>query len=276
MRGLAARRQKMGVPKLSSNDLPGGLHLPPVPGAVGGGPSGAGLGGGRPLIDEDGHLGGARRSFGTPFANFSKIVYVFVSFHSPIFDCLALPGVNCAAIVLSGPVLTLVCMTFWHISDPSGALNFSGKAVLHASGVDFSNGSSFAINMGQLQLDEELGKGNYGTVKKVLHKPTNVAMAMKVSRKKIPHLANCFIRTFLNLISDFLLLVHSHLMRFFCHCGSIQEIRLELDEAKLNGIIMELDILHRAVAPEIVEFYGAFFIESYVPQSVITDDLFPN
>lgn len=65
-------------------------------------------------------------------------------------------------------------------------------------------------------------------------------------------------------------------MRFFCHCGSIQEIRLELDEAKLNGIIMELDILHRAVAPEIVEFYGAFFIESYVPQSVITDDLFPN
>lgn len=65
-------------------------------------------------------------------------------------------------------------------SDPSGALNFSGKAVLHAQGVDFSNGSSFAINMDQLQLDEELGKGNYGTVKKVLHKPTKVAMAMKV------------------------------------------------------------------------------------------------
>ena len=27
---------------------------------------------------------------------------------------------------------------------------------------------------------------------------------------------------------------------------------------------MELDVLHRAVAPEIVEFYGAFFIESCV------------
>ena len=27
---------------------------------------------------------------------------------------------------------------------------------------------------------------------------------------------------------------------------------------------MELDILHRAVAPEIVEFYGAFFMESCV------------
>ena len=43
-----------------------------------------------------------------------------------------------------------------------------------------------------------------------------------------------------------------------------QEIRLELDDAKLNAILMELDILHRAVSPEIVEFYGAFFIESCV------------
>ncbi|KZS93943.1 kinase-like protein [Sistotremastrum niveocremeum HHB9708] len=110
---------------------------------------------------------------------------------------------------------------FRKIVDPSGALHFGGKAVLHASGVDFSNGSSFKINMSQLDLDEELGRGNYGTVKKVLHKPTNVAMAMK-------------------------------------------EIRLELDDSKLNAILMELDILHRAVAPEIVEFYGAFFIESCV------------
>ncbi len=92
---------------------------------------------------------------------------------------------------------------------------------MHASGVDFSNGSSFAINMTQMQLLEELGRGNYGTVKKVLHKPTNVLMAMK-------------------------------------------EIRLELDDAKLGAILMELDILHRAVASEIVEFYGAFFIESCV------------
>ncbi|PCH43813.1 kinase-like protein [Wolfiporia cocos MD-104 SS10] len=110
---------------------------------------------------------------------------------------------------------------FGKIVDPSGALNFSGKAIVHASGVNFSNGSSFSINMSQMQLEDELGKGAYGTVKKVLHKPTNVAMAMK-------------------------------------------EIRLELDDSKLNAIIMELDILHRAVAPEIVEFYGAFFIESCV------------
>jgi mitogen-activated protein kinase kinase len=66
------------------------------------------------------------------------------------------------------------------ISDPSGALSFSGKAVLHASGVDFSSGSSYIINREQLQLFEDLGKGTYGVVKRVLHKPTNVAMAMKV------------------------------------------------------------------------------------------------
>lgn len=78
---------------------------------------------------------------------------------------------------------------FSKIVDPSGALNFSGKAILHSTGVNFSNGASFAINMGQLQLDEELGKGNYGTVKKVLHKPTNVAMAMKVSSVSSAHSA---------------------------------------------------------------------------------------
>ena len=27
---------------------------------------------------------------------------------------------------------------------------------------------------------------------------------------------------------------------------------------------MELDVLHRAICPEVVEFYGAFFIESCV------------
>jgi mitogen-activated protein kinase kinase len=72
------------------------------------------------------------------------------------------------------------------ISDPSGALNFNGKAIVHSSGVDFSNGPSFAINMDQLQLGEELGNGAYGTVKRVLHKPTNVAMAMKVSSLQLP------------------------------------------------------------------------------------------
>lgn len=71
--------------------------------------------------------------------------------------------------------------SFGKIVDPSGSLKFSSKAVLHAKGVDFSNGQSFSINMDEMQIIEELGKGNYGTVQKCLHKPTNVVMAMKVS-----------------------------------------------------------------------------------------------
>ncbi|KAI9173295.1 MAP kinase kinase Wis1 [Blastocladiella emersonii ATCC 22665] len=105
--------------------------------------------------------------------------------------------------------------------DPSGKLNFAGKAVLHSDGVDFSSGNSYKINMAELELREELGKGQYGVVQKVFHKPTKVTMAMK-------------------------------------------EIRLELDSAKLSQILMELDVLHKSHSPYIVEFYGAFFIESCV------------
>ncbi|KAI9137204.1 MAP kinase [Paraphysoderma sedebokerense] len=105
--------------------------------------------------------------------------------------------------------------------DPSGRLNFSNKAVLHSSGVDFSQGQSYSISLPELELREELGRGQYGVVQKVFHKPTKVVMAMK-------------------------------------------EIRLELDSKKLNQILMELDILHRGCNHFIVEFYGAFFIESTV------------
>jgi mitogen-activated protein kinase kinase len=69
-------------------------------------------------------------------------------------------------------------------------LNFGGKAVVHAQGVDFSSGHSYKIAMPELQLLEELGRGafrrqyvmagQYGVVNKVHHIPTGVTMAMKV------------------------------------------------------------------------------------------------
>lgn len=121
----------------------------------------------------------------------------------------------------TGGLMSSAFSEFSDVIDPSGRLNFAGKAVLHASGVEFGNGVSFKINMENLELQDVLGKGNYGEVRKVRHTTTGVQMAMK-------------------------------------------EIRLELDASKLNAIIMELDILHRAVSPNIVEFYGAFFIESCV------------
>jgi hypothetical protein len=52
--------------------------------------------------------------------------------------------------------------------------------VLHRSGVDFHNGTSFNINMEDLELLDELGKGNYGSVRMVRHMTTKIDMAMKV------------------------------------------------------------------------------------------------
>lgn len=44
----------------------------------------------------------------------------------------------------------------------------------------------------------------------------------------------------------------------------LKEIRLELEEAKLNQILMELDVLHQSNSDFIVDFYGAFFTDSCV------------
>ncbi|KAI8882170.1 kinase-like protein [Backusella circina FSU 941] len=131
------------------------------------------------------------------------------------------PALNLSQLGLSTKQEQTPFANFSKYVDPSGKLNFSGKAIIHADGVDFSNGNSFNIKMDDLILQEELGKGQYGTVQKVKHRVTNVTMAMK-------------------------------------------EIRLELDETKLHQILMELDILHKSSGEYIVEFYGAFFIESCV------------
>lgn len=45
--------------------------------------------------------------------------------------------------------------------------------------------ASFRITLDELEFLEELGHGNYGNVSKVLHKPTNVIMAMKEVRLEL-------------------------------------------------------------------------------------------
>ncbi|KAF3990582.1 hypothetical protein FT663_01657 [Candidozyma haemuli var. vulneris] len=72
-----------------------------------------------------------------------------------------------------------------YVDIKSGSLNFAGKASLHSDGIDFSSGSSFHISLDELQFLEELGRGNYGIVSKVLHKPTGVLMAMKEVRLEL-------------------------------------------------------------------------------------------
>jgi len=64
--------------------------------------------------------------------------------------------------------------------DPSGSLKFR-KAVVTSQGVKFEDGASFDINMDEMDIVGELGKGNYGSVQQVFHRPTNIMMAMKVS-----------------------------------------------------------------------------------------------
>lgn len=72
-----------------------------------------------------------------------------------------------------------------YVDIKSGLLNFSGKALLRLDGVDFSLGRLFHISLDELQFVEELGRGNYGTVSKVVHRPTGVLMAVKEVRLEL-------------------------------------------------------------------------------------------
>lgn len=72
-----------------------------------------------------------------------------------------------------------------YVDIKSGSLNFTGKASLNSKGVNFSSGTSFHISLEEFKFIEELGRGNYGTVSKVLHKPTGVLMAMKEVRLEL-------------------------------------------------------------------------------------------
>lgn len=115
--------------------------------------------------------------------------------------------------------------TFSNVMDPAGNLKFVGKASIGTKGIEFDNGTVYAIKLDDFQLIKMLGRGQFGIVQKVVHKPTQVIMALK-------------------------------------------EVRLELDQHKLNQIIMELEILHKSRSPFIIDFFGAFVVESCVYISI--------
>ncbi|KAL6930779.1 related to MAP kinase kinase PBS2 [Hanseniaspora guilliermondii] len=72
-----------------------------------------------------------------------------------------------------------------YLNIKNGSLNFAGKLSLSSDGINFSNGSSFSITLDELEYIGELGRGNYGNVSKVLHKPTQIIMAMKEVRLEL-------------------------------------------------------------------------------------------
>jgi mitogen-activated protein kinase kinase len=156
----------------------------------------------------------------------------------------------------------------------TGNLNFKGKAVLSSEGVEFSSGSSFSISLDEVDTLDELGKGNYGTVYKVRHSRPKI-------RRPGQGLAGNRVKGFTNSdpepnspitkVADGHGLDESSPIHPPKPSGgttgvimAMKEIRLELDDAKFAAIIMELDILHRCVSPQIIDFYGAFFQEGAV------------
>lgn len=147
-----------------------------------------------------------------------------------------------------------------YIDTKNGALIFKGKATVNADGIEFSSGRTFSISLDEVDTMDELGKGNYGTVYKVRHarpkfrrtgqglggnkpiRPADEAEAQPASPTTADKPA------------------HGTTGKVM----AMKEMRLELDDAKFQSIIMELDILHRCTSAYIVDFYGAFFQEGAV------------
>lgn len=147
-----------------------------------------------------------------------------------------------------------------YVDAKTGTLKFAGKAVIHGKGVDFSSGSSFSISLDEIDKVDELGKGNYGTVYKVIHrKPRRQQLQKRSSSPQIPTSPQAVAED-----GEKSTLSSSPRSTTTNVVMAMKEIRLELDEAKFAQIIMELDVLHKCRSPYIIEFYGAFFQEGAV------------
>lgn len=141
------------------------------------------------------------------------------------------------------------------VDTQKGTLTFKDKAVVHSSGIDFSNGTTFSISLDEVDTMDELGKGNYGTVFKVRHARPKMRKAGQGLRGSMQrHFSSAG-----NLLDETKATAGTTGLVM-----AMKEIRLELDDSKFAQIVMELDILHRCLSPFIIDFYGAFFQEGSV------------
>jgi len=153
-----------------------------------------------------------------------------------------------------------------YIDAEKGWITFDGAATITRTGVNFANGSTFSISLDEIEVLDELGKGNYGTVYKVRHaRPKAPRFGQGLSQFKASSRQSSQSE-----LDD----QSAEASPQTPTTGSgrntsgvvmaMKEIRLELDESKFTTILKELVILHECVSPYIIDFYGAFYQEGAV------------
>ena len=144
-----------------------------------------------------------------------------------------------------------------YIDADKGWITFEGAATITREGVDFHSGQRFKISLDEVEILNELGKGNYGTVYMAKHsKPRVPRFGHGLSGVK-PTLAHSQ--------SDSTIVTKDATGDGTTGViMAMKEIRLELDDAKFTTILKELVILHQCVSPYIIDFYGAFFQDGAV------------
>ncbi|KAL2258826.1 hypothetical protein VTK26DRAFT_7703 [Humicola hyalothermophila] len=157
-----------------------------------------------------------------------------------------------------------------YIDADKGWITFEGAATITRTGVNFANGATFSISLDDIQVLDELGKGNYGTVYKVRHarsKTPRFGQGLSGFRASSARQPSSSSSPETDGSSDSALTNSSSGSGGRATSGvvmAMKEIRLELDEAKFTTILKELVILHECVSPYIIDFYGAFFQEGAV------------
>lgn len=144
-----------------------------------------------------------------------------------------------------------------YIDAEKGWLTFDGAATITREGVNFHNGQTFSISLDEVEILDELGKGNYGTVYKAKHARPRVPRFGQGLTGTKPAMQHAYSDSTITKTDD----------KDDGTTGvtmAMKEIRLELDDAKFTTILKELVILHECVSPYIIDFYGAFFQEGAV------------
>jgi mitogen-activated protein kinase kinase len=136
--------------------------------------------------------------------------------------------------LLGGPSTTVV-------QSPTTQNNQPGGSAIHDSeGGDDED--KLDVSPGALQDLGRLGEGASGEVRKVLHKPTGLVMAKKVS----------------------LLLFSTYLLARLNLCCAIQTIMTSPNPKLHKQHLRELSFMRDCTDPHIVQYYGAF-LESVRP-----------